>query len=192
MRPTTRSSLCPIVSGCQNVSIPASRSPPGGAGNLMAARHRETCRGEGSPPSPRAPAIGRVAPVRNPSRHPSARSRHRHPHDPGVARASRSVDHSPLYPGRRHDDRQHDELVRPKPARFEPPRQSRHPAPVFTHIRLPCACGCAASSARCWRATARKASGGEAAQAEPAVEQFEHQPVAVIGQGRVVARPLVT
>jgi hypothetical protein len=24
------------------------------------------------------------------------------------------------------------------------------------------------------------------------VEQFEHQPVAVIGQGRVVARPLVT
>jgi hypothetical protein len=27
------------------------------------------------------------------------------------------------------------------------PRQSHHPAPVLTHIRLPCACGCAASSA---------------------------------------------
>ena len=50
-------------------------------------------------------------------RHPPARSRHRHPHDPGAARSSQPVDHSALYPGRCHDDRQHDQPVRPAPAR---------------------------------------------------------------------------
>ena len=48
------------------------RRGPAESGNLMAARHHETCRGEGSLPSPQAPAIGRVAPVRNPSRPASA------------------------------------------------------------------------------------------------------------------------
>jgi hypothetical protein len=39
---------------------------------MMAARHRETGRGEESLPSPQALAIGRMAPVRNPSRPASA------------------------------------------------------------------------------------------------------------------------
>jgi hypothetical protein len=45
-------------------------------------------------------------------RHPSARSGHRHPHDPAAARASRPVDHGTLHPGRRHRDWQHDQPVR--------------------------------------------------------------------------------
>ena len=48
--------------------------------------------------------------------HPSARSRHRYPHDPAppvLLGHQRSVDDSALYPGRNDDDRQHDQPVRP-------------------------------------------------------------------------------
>ena len=64
-------------------------------------------------------------------RHPSARSRHRHPHHPGAARPSRPVDDGPLHAGRRHDDRQHCQPVRPaeawRNAARPDPRQSCPP-----------------------------------------------------------------
>ena len=48
-------------------------------------------------------------------RHPPARTGHRHPHHPGVARSRQARHHSPLYPCRQHHD----------PHRDQPARQAR-------------------------------------------------------------------
>jgi integrase/recombinase XerD len=113
---------------------------------LTARRRPRRCRGS------RDPEAGHAAHAPAQLRYPPAGARHRHPGDPGLARARQARHHRALHPGRHHHDPRGDEPPRPPRA----PR--RREAETGGLTRRPCAAR-AWKSPTSWPATAPPGAG---------------------------------